>query len=283
MKAVTPALPESALETYERMAPYYDAFTADYDYEAWLAGLERLALEHGLRGRRLLDLACGTGKSFMPLLNRGYAVTACDLSPAMVELAREKLAPGQAEVRVADMRELPALGEFDLVTCLDDALNYLLSDEELRATFRGVAAQLAERGLFVFDVNSRATYRDVYGRDEVSETEDRLICWRAADEGGRGRDGLFEGTFESFARVRGDLWRRSRSRHVQRHYGREQIASALAAAGLRLVVVRGQSTGARLDRSADEEWHTKVVYVAARRRPRRAPRAKGGEQMKVRP
>ena len=46
-------------------------------YPSWTATLERLAVRHGLAGRRLLDVGCGTGKSFLPFLARGY-----DVSPA---------------------------------------------------------------------------------------------------------------------------------------------------------------------------------------------------------
>ena len=53
-----------------------------------------------LRGRRLLDVACGTGRSFLPMLERGYDVTACDISPAMAARAREK-SGGAARVLVA--------------------------------------------------------------------------------------------------------------------------------------------------------------------------------------
>src|ERR671937_3292070 len=82
-----------ALEAYERLAPVYDLLTAGYDHPTWLGELELLARAHGLSGRRLLDLACGTGKSFLPMLARGYSVSACDISPAMVEIAREKVSP----------------------------------------------------------------------------------------------------------------------------------------------------------------------------------------------
>jgi SAM-dependent methyltransferase len=74
----------------------------------------------------VLDVACGTGKSFRPLLRRGYEVTGCDISPPMLEQAPAG-APGVRLVP-ADMRALPDLGAFDLVTCLDDALNYLARD-----------------------------------------------------------------------------------------------------------------------------------------------------------
>src|SRR6185437_2621964 len=102
---------------YDELAPFYDRFTADYEHEPVLEQIEALARRHGLRGRRVLDAACGTGKSFLPLLRLGYDVTACDISPRMVERARRKLPPSQRDrVLVADMRDLPWRDRFDLVT-----------------------------------------------------------------------------------------------------------------------------------------------------------------------
>src|SRR5262249_6156918 len=97
---------------------------------------------HGLRGKRLLDVGCGTGKSFLPMLKRGWDVTGCDISASMVELARTKVGDA-ALLSVEDMRELPTLGEFDLVWCLDDAVNYLLSVDELERALSGMRQNLA--------------------------------------------------------------------------------------------------------------------------------------------
>jgi ubiquinone/menaquinone biosynthesis C-methylase UbiE len=44
----------------------------------------------GIAGHRLLDVACGTGKSFIPMLEKVWEVTACDISPKMVAIARTK-------------------------------------------------------------------------------------------------------------------------------------------------------------------------------------------------
>src|SRR3954449_3745566 len=128
-------VPDLPAEAYDGLAPAYDAFTAGHEYVRWLDYLEDLAVEHGLSGKALLDVGCGTGKSFLAMLDRGYEVVACDLSPEMVARAREKVEnDARADVFVADMRALPELGAFDLVTCLDDAMNYLLTGDQLRAT-----------------------------------------------------------------------------------------------------------------------------------------------------
>src|SRR6266542_6880644 len=99
------SLDQHARAAYDRFAPHYDAFTAHHDYDTWTTTLEDLARSCGLRGRRLLDVACGTGKSFLPYLDRGYEVCACDISPAMLERAAEQ-AGDRARLEVCDMRDL---------------------------------------------------------------------------------------------------------------------------------------------------------------------------------
>ena len=89
---------------YEAIAPVYDDFTAHHDYELWLGNLLPELERHGLRQGHLLDIGCGTGKSFIPMLERGWEVTACDISASMVELARAKVGEAAA-LSVADMRD----------------------------------------------------------------------------------------------------------------------------------------------------------------------------------
>jgi ubiquinone/menaquinone biosynthesis C-methylase UbiE len=108
-----------AREAYDAAADVYDDFTAHHDYDGWTALIERLARAHGLAGDRLLDVGCGTGNSFLPFLERGYRITACDISPRMLARAREKC-DGRARLSVADLRSLPRLGSFDLVLAIDD-------------------------------------------------------------------------------------------------------------------------------------------------------------------
>lgn len=255
--------PTPALETYEAFAPVYDRFTEGYAYEAWLANIERLARALGLAGSRALDVACGTGKSFLPLRARGWEVTACDLSPSMVARARAKLPAAEAErVLVADMRVLPPLGPFDLVTCLDDAVNYLLSPAEVTAALCSMAGCLRPGGLLVFDLNSRAAYRDGFDDEATGEGED--LTFRVSGAPLERADGRF---YRLTVEARGDAAgaeRRRTIRHVQRHHPRAEIEAACGEAGLSIVAVRGQVAGGRLVRRADEEVHRKLLYVARR-------------------
>ena len=106
------AATELVTSAYGPLARFYDRFTADYAYDQWMDGVDGWAHANGLRGRDLLDVACGTGKSFAPMLDRGYAVTACDISPEMVAEAHRKHG-ARADIFVADMRELPWEERFD--------------------------------------------------------------------------------------------------------------------------------------------------------------------------
>jgi SAM-dependent methyltransferase len=253
-----------AAAAYEVLAPFYDDFTAGFAYENWVAAIERRALAMGLRGKRALDLGCGTGNGTGPLLARGYSVSACDISPSMIAEARRKYPDKADSFLVADMRRLPDLGEFDLVMCLDDAINYLLSSRDLEDTFRCVAGALSPSGVFAFDVNSLHTYRTAFAQAIVKEGDGVFLAWRGESDPAFGRGEIGAATVEIFSERSDGLWERSRMRHVQRHHCTEAVRRALAAAGLECVLA-GQHPGARLEDTFDDERHIKVVYFARHR------------------
>lgn len=250
--------PSPALLAYERMAHVYDRFTASYEHDAWVRALERIARQHGLSGTRALDVACGTGKSFAPLAMLGYEVWACDLSPAMVARARATEVVPPTRVTVADMRDLPDLGAFALVTCLDDAVNYLLEDADLEAAFASAARALEPGGIYVFDTNTLATYREGFSARATFERPLADAIWRGETTGPIQPGALCAATIE----IGGT--EAATSRHVQRHHPESTVRRALSSAGLACRAVLGQSPGGVLHEHADEETHTKLVYVASR-------------------
>ncbi len=244
---------ENAERTYEAMAPVYDTFTAHHEYDLWTADLLKILEDHGLQGKQLLDVACGTGKSFLEMLPRGWQVTACDISPSMLERAREK-AGDTVELSVADMTELPEFGGFDVVWALDDAVNYLLSTEELRRALAGMRANLATTGLLLFDVNTLRTYRTFFAETEVVEREGRRLVWRgltAPDAPPR-----------SICESRLEVDSGESLTHRQRHFPQTDVLATLEAAGLDCLDVYGLGMDGVPHQPLDETTHTKAVYVA---------------------
>jgi SAM-dependent methyltransferase len=246
---------------YEAIAPAYDDFTAHHDYELWLGNLLPELERLGLKGDRLLDVACGTGKSFIPMLSRGWEVTASDISPAMVELARAKV--GEAvDLSVADMRDLPDFGQFDLVWCLDDAVNYLLSGEELEQALSGMRRNLGPGGLLMFDVNALVAYRTFFAEEVVVERDGRRLVWKGRSTPDFGPGGITEASFEVWSAEGGDSPLIAPEMHRQRHFPEAEVLAALEAAGLECLEVFGHGEDAVLKQPFKDDVHHKAVYIA---------------------
>lgn len=249
---------DSAKEAYDAWAPVYDEFNQGYLYERWTARLLEKAEEAGVGGTRLLDIACGTGLSFIPMLDRGWTVTGCDISPAMLDIARGKVGD-RAELLEADMRELPDLGEFDLIWAVNDPLNYLLDIEELEATFEGIRRNLAEDGIALFDVNTLNLYRTFFSKEVVVEGEGGRLVW----QGQLSPPDISAGTFAE-ARFEAEGNEDLAAVHRQRHFTEAEVLAALDVAGLRRVAFFGEKDG-DLTPGLDEEVHTKAVYLCRRK------------------
>ncbi|HEV7399799.1 MAG TPA: class I SAM-dependent methyltransferase [Solirubrobacterales bacterium] len=252
---------EWAERTYEAMAPVYDDFTAHHDYDGWLADLVKVLEGNGLQGRRLLDVGCGTGKSFMPMLRQGWDVTGCDISAAMLELAREK-AGKAVRLEVADMLELPRFGEFDLIWALDDAINYLLGGKELERALAAMRANLAPTGLLLFDVNELLAYRTFFAETEVVERSGRRLVWNGLAAKDVAPGSICESRLEVISGEAEASEGTPVMAHRQRHFPEAEVLEALEAAGLECIDVYGIYTDGILKQPLDVATHTKAIYIA---------------------
>lgn len=91
-------------------------------------------LPSDMRGLRLLDAGCGTGALAVEAARRGAEVVAIDLSPTLVQLARERhgQAPGGGQgggihFTSGDMLD-EGLGHFDHVVAMDSLIHYDTTD-----------------------------------------------------------------------------------------------------------------------------------------------------------
>jgi magnesium-protoporphyrin O-methyltransferase len=87
-------------------------------------------LPDDLHGATVLDAGSGTGALATLAAARGANVTAIDLSPTLVNLARERATAdsvGTLRFLVGDMTD-PALGTFDYVVAMDSLIHYEAPD-----------------------------------------------------------------------------------------------------------------------------------------------------------
>ena len=252
---------------FDATAPGYDAFTAHHDYEAWTATIEALARPYGLRERgRVLDVGCGTGKSFLPWLARGWDVVGCDLSPSMLARAASK-APGVPLLR-RDARALGDLGGFDLVLALDDVMNFIPAADHA-AVFAGVARNLAPGGLLVFDLNTLHALRTAFSDTTMTAGETCVVTWRGLTSPDLEPGGVAEAALDTFVRDEAaDTWRRSTEILREHHHPLDTVSRALAGAGLEVLAAHGQDAAGNTDPDPDESAHSKILVIA-RARPRR--------------
>jgi SAM-dependent methyltransferase len=140
---------------YSSLARYYDIIHTERDYPRESEFIAELARTLGdPSATRVLDLFCGTGGHSLPFARLGFDVVGLDTSEDMLILAKRKSTSEYVNVRfeVGDCRSLDFTSEFDLVLCLGQSFQYLLSYEEIRATFCGVRRALRPGGLWIFDV-----------------------------------------------------------------------------------------------------------------------------------
>ena len=148
-------------------------------YDQWESrSLERL-LPRSMGSKRALDIGCGVGRITTVLASRGAAVTAVDISPAMLAACRRRLhRRGLADEVTLVERSADALefeSRFDAVTCF--GLLEHLPERPRRECLRQALGLLKSRGRMFVVVNN---HRNVLLADRYSMTKQR-------------RDGYFVG------------------------------------------------------------------------------------------
>ena len=169
---------------YGLLAPIYDKLNADIDYEAWGDFIEGIFHEHSAaRPELVLDLGCGTGSMTLELAKRGYDMTGVDISAEMLDVARERAEKSGFGDKILwllqDMREFELYGTVDAAVCCLDSLNHLTEPKDLTACLKLVRNYLIPDGLFIFDVNGKYKFENVYGSSSyVYEQEGSFCVWQ---------------------------------------------------------------------------------------------------------
>lgn len=118
------------------------------------------AMEHfyveaaGGPGRRVLDLACGSGRFTIPLGASGAITTGADLSETMLERARAATEERGLAVDYVclDMRQFDLGRSFDAVVIAANSLMHLHTRDDFTRAFASIRRHLAPGGKLIFDI-----------------------------------------------------------------------------------------------------------------------------------
>ena len=108
-------------------------------------------LPDDMAGLELLDAGCGPGQLSLEAAKRGAHVTGVDLSPTLLDLARERIGEtvghGSIDFIAGDMLD-PSHGTFDHVAAMDSLIHYKAAD--ITASLEQLAGRVSTSILFTF-------------------------------------------------------------------------------------------------------------------------------------
>ncbi len=109
-------------------------------------------------GGSILEVACGTGRIAIPLLEDGHLVTGVDLEQEMLNRAIEK-AGSRASFLLGDMRNMQLGRRFRLVIIAFNSLGHLHTADDVQRFFARVHEHLDSDGRFVITMfNPRSAH-----------------------------------------------------------------------------------------------------------------------------
>lgn len=131
-------------------ASYYNLLYRDKDYQSEVNYLHTLLERFSAKGKRVLNLGCGTGRHDLLFTESGYQTTGVDLSSTMIGIAQEQAVENSRFIQ-GDAREVRLNETFDAVMALFHVMSYQVTNEDLAAVFETASSHLETDGLFIFD------------------------------------------------------------------------------------------------------------------------------------
>ena len=142
------------MEVFGDYAYYYNAFYHDKNYAAESSQVDVLLRRYGSNVKKIINYGCGTGRHDIELFKLGYDCTGIDMSPLMVDIAKENSREEKLDISfsVEDIRKYEPTQMFDAVISLFHVMSYQNSNDDILSAFRSARKALNRGGLFLFDV-----------------------------------------------------------------------------------------------------------------------------------
>ncbi len=188
---------------YKKYAKYYDKVYHNKDYGKEVEFIRWAVKKYKRnRGNRLLDIACGTG-GHAALLKNEFIITGVDLNPAMLKLARKKVAG--VKFKKGNMKTLSLQEDFDIITCMFTSMAYNQNYTELEDTLMIFSNHLNPGGVLIFDLG---IHQDHWLGGSVwvdTYSDETLQLARISQSPLEPKNGLFHGKMVFLVKDKGKL------------------------------------------------------------------------------
>ncbi len=228
------------MREYSALAIVYDMLRAHEDIDQWASYIYQLMEDHGIRPpAKVADVACGTGDMALYMYNKGFDVVGIDRSEEMLEEAYQKSMGKRIHWVNQDMMDMKLHDPMDCILCVNDGVNYLLTDEELEQGLRKLYDSLKSGGLLLFDISSRSKLMAMADQFYAEEMEDVAYIWQNRFDEERQ---TIEMDISFYIREEDGRFRREVEQHVQRAYDVDHIIHLLNAMGFHRIEAYGAFT-----------------------------------------
>jgi SAM-dependent methyltransferase len=165
--------------THSNLEEYADPELYDIE-NAYDDDLELLLRWAAAQGGPVIDLACGTGRTTIPLAEAGHRIVGVDIHGGMLARARAKARERGVAIELyeQDCADFSVPVQAHLISMTGHAFQAFLTNEDQDRLLRAVRRHLAEGGVFIFDSRFPAL-------DELTQPEEELPWRTLIDQHGR--------------------------------------------------------------------------------------------------
>ena len=200
----------------------------------------------------VLDLACGAGRHSIYFAQKGYDVTAVDLSQNLLLVAKEAALENKVNIEFiqSDIRYFSSGKKFDLIVNLFTSFGYFETDSENFMLFEIVKKYLNNSGYFVLDYLNKTYVQN----NLVKESTDML-----------GKGEIIQKRFIEGNRVVKDIFinQNGSSKHYResvRLYDDQELKAAISDAGLKIEKVFGEFNG----KGFEKDNSKRIIIIASK-------------------
>ena len=229
------------MSTYEQFAYIYDSLMSDIPYHKYAAWIQQHA--PAVKGKKLVDIGCGTGVLSTYFANAGYEVTGVDLSESMLTVAQNRSFENGTDISFIcqSMAELEGVDGVNVAVIAIDSLNYLKTLEEVEQTFQRVFDALNPNGQLFFDVHSLYKMDVIYPNGPFTYEDEQVAYLWHTEVGEEAHSIYHDITF--FVRGESGYYERFEESHFQRTYPVETFLSLLEKVGFTKVNIHDDIFG----------------------------------------